>query len=338
VNRTVRAIGVCLWAFVLAGFLVGCGQRTKDPVIMRINGEEVRKSELDLLGRNVLVKAGIQPGSEEGRQYLKAQLDNMYDSLISLYLIQQSAQATQAEPSEEEIDKAIEAFKNEFPDAAEYEKFVEMTGLPVSEFRLSFKNKLLSERFQLGKLEEARKNLTEEAVRQWYDQHQEQFRAPNMLRIRTILFQIPHGASPEQRVAVKEKAEHIRQNLTGADEETFATTAREISEDTPTAPNGGDLGFIPLRSARESFPAGVADSIFGLKKGDISPVLQTTMGYWIFMITDDEQDFEEAKKQIEDQMVIEAFAKWMNEAREKATIEILIGPQEVYAEPTPAAQ
>jgi len=323
---------------MLAGFLVGCGDRTKDPVIMKINGEEVRKSELDLLGRNVLVKAGIQPGTEEGRRYLKAHVANMYDSLIRLYLIQQSAQATEPEPSEEEIDRAIEAFKNEFPDAKEYEKFVELTGLPVPEYRLIFKNKLLAERFQLRKLEEARKNLSEEAVRQWYEQHREQFRAPNVLRIRTILFRVPHGASPEQRVAIKEKAEHVRQTLTGADEETFATTAREISEDTPTAPNGGDLGFISFAAAQESFPAGVADSIFSLKKGEISPVLQTTMGYWIFMVTDDEQDFDEARKQIEDQMVIEAFAQWMNEARQKAAIEILISPEEVYPEPTPVAQ
>ncbi len=86
---------------------------------------------------------------------------------------------------------------------------------------------------------------------------------------------------------MRQTADQVRRDLAGADEETFSRMAREISDDTPTASEGGDLGFISRKAAEESFPRGLVDSIFQLRQGEISPVLQSDLGYHIFMAVDD---------------------------------------------------
>ncbi|MFH1738325.1 MAG: peptidylprolyl isomerase [bacterium] len=322
-------------AILVLVVLAGCSRKVEDAVIFRINGQEVFKSEIELLGRNVLFAAGITPGTPEGQRHLQAHAENIYETLIKLYLVQQAAQVSQEEPSETDIDEAIETFKNDFPDPKEYEQFIETTGLSPEQVRDIFRNKILTDRFQAAKLKEAGENLTEEDLREWYEQNIADFQVPNRLRLRHILFAVSSGTTPEDRVKVREKAEHIRKNLTGANEETFIATAQEISEDKPTAPNGGDLGFVTLSSAQRAFPAGIADSVFRLKKGEISPVLQSSLGYHIFMVVDDKQEFKDAEDEVRKRMAIGSFAAWLTEAREKATIEIRIDADRIFAEPTP---
>ena len=315
----------------------GCGQKSTDVVILRINGEEVFRSELELLARNGMVKAGIQPGSAKSKKWLQEHTENLYETVIKLYLIQQAAQATMEEPTDEEIDQAIEEFKGQFPNLDEYARFLEMAGLSSEGIRVVFHNKIMTDRFQAAKMEEGKKEPTREELREWYEKHAEDFRAPNRLRLRHILFLVGRGASPEERITIRERAEQVRTGLAGADEETFSRVAREKSDDAPTAAQGGDLGFVTLETARQAYPAGLTESIFKLEKGEISPVLQSSLGYHIFMAVDDEQQFEEALDDLRTRLVNESMAgallTWLAEARQKAEIEILIKPQDVFAEP-----
>jgi parvulin-like peptidyl-prolyl isomerase len=316
---------------------VGCSRKSKDVVIFRINGEDVFKSELDLLARNGMVKAGLEPGSAESQKWLKEHVGNLYDSLIKLYLIQQAAQATETEPSSEEIDRAVEQFKGVFPDAKEYAQFLEMAKLSPDQLRVIFRNKIMAERFQTAKMNEGKREPTQEELRKWYEEHADEFCAPNVLRLRHILFLVKRGASPEERIAVKDRAEEVRRNLAGADEKTFIRLAREISDDTPTAAQGGDLGFVTQQAARQTYPAGIAEAIFKLRKSEISPVIQSNLGYHIFMAVDDKQGFEEALSDVQARLLndsmITAFSMWLAEARKKANIEILVQPQDAFAEP-----
>ncbi len=315
-------------------FLSGCGDREDDTLLFRVNGEEVYQSELELIGRNAMAKAGIDPTSLQARMWLKDHAKNLYDTLIRLYLIQQTAQKTVEEPTEQEVTRAIESFREAFPSEEDYARFMEVANLEPDEVRTIFRNKILTERFQKMKLQEGKTELSEEELREWYNEHAGEFRAPNRLHLRHILFLVDQGATPEERVEIREKAERIRKDLTGADEGKFAETAKRVSEDTPTVPTGGDLGFITLDAARPSFPPGIAESIFELEEGEISPVLQSKMGYHIFMVADDEQSFEEAKEEIrerlQNQAMISHFEKWFKETREQANIEIVVKPEDLY--------
>jgi len=80
------------------------------------------------------------------------------------------------------------------------------------------------------------------------------------------------------------KAESILQELkAGAD---FSEIAKEYSDDTFSAVNGGDLGRFGRGEMVEEFE----DAAFSLNKGELSDVIETTFGYHIIMKTADEDE------------------------------------------------
>jgi len=65
--------------------------------------------------------------------------------------------------------------------------------------------------------------------------------------------------------------------------EDFAMVAQSYSEDSNSAPNGGDLGFIP-DSALEKANVELRKMVVSLAPGAISPIIHTQEGYRIFKI------------------------------------------------------
>jgi peptidyl-prolyl cis-trans isomerase SurA len=65
--------------------------------------------------------------------------------------------------------------------------------------------------------------------------------------------------------------------------EDFVTLAQNFSEDPTTAPNGGDLGFVP-ESALEKANTEIRSAIQVAPAGQVTPVVKTTEGYRIFKI------------------------------------------------------
>ena len=65
--------------------------------------------------------------------------------------------------------------------------------------------------------------------------------------------------------------------------EDFALVAHNYSEDSNSAPNGGDLGFIP-ESALDKANVELRKMVMALPPGAISPIIHTQEGYRIFKI------------------------------------------------------
>ncbi len=65
--------------------------------------------------------------------------------------------------------------------------------------------------------------------------------------------------------------------------EDFAQVAQNFSEDSTSAPNGGDLGFVP-ESALEKATPELRKAIEAATPGQVTSVLRTAEGYRIFKI------------------------------------------------------
>jgi len=65
--------------------------------------------------------------------------------------------------------------------------------------------------------------------------------------------------------------------------EDFVTLAQNFSEDPTTAPNGGDLGFVP-ESALEKANTEIRAAIQTAPAGQVTPVVKTAEGYRVFKI------------------------------------------------------
>ncbi len=77
----------------------------------------------------------------------------------------------------------------------------------------------------------------------------------------------------------------------------FDSLARQFSQDTRSAPNGGDLGYIQ-RNPR--IVPEFEDAVFALKVGEVSNPVRTRFGYHLIKVTDIRQppSFDEAKEEL----------------------------------------
>ncbi len=145
--------------------------------------------------------------------------------------------------------------------------------------------------------------ISQADLQAYYSQHQDEYRVPDQVNVRHILFKTPlpgpDGKVDQKGVeAAKQKAQDVSKQLKAGGN--FADLAKKYSEDKDTGKDGGSLGWIQ----RGRFGSADEDKVvFGLSKGATSDVIATDSGFDIVHV-DDKQDahlktLDEVKAQIE---------------------------------------
>jgi peptidyl-prolyl cis-trans isomerase D len=123
------------------------------------------------------------------------------------------------------------------------------------------------------KISDLQKNIAvdDDTLTSLYEQQLNRFKTVEQRQLRHIMF---NGDSEEAR----QKAEAAKQQLdTGAD---FAELAKTQSEDTATAPQGGDMGYF----IKKDLEPAIADALFSLKTGEIAGPIKSEFGYHIIRL------------------------------------------------------
>jgi peptidyl-prolyl cis-trans isomerase D len=123
-------------------------------------------------------------------------------------------------------------------------------------------------------------NPTAEEVNDYYTRHLETFQRPEQVWARHILFKVASSASAEQEAQARARAEAVLAALQNGED--FATLAKQHSEDTATAEQGGDLGYFP----RGQMVAPFEEVAFSLPVGQLSGVIRTPFGWHILRVED----------------------------------------------------
>ena len=119
--------------------------------------------------------------------------------------------------------------------------------------------------------------VAEETLRAYYQEHLAEYHSPEKRRARHILFKVEDGDSNEARAAKKAEAEKVLQQLRqGGD---FAAMAKKYSDDR-SKERGGDLGFFSRGQMVPTFE----ESVFSLKPGEISSIVESPFGYHIIKV------------------------------------------------------
>jgi peptidyl-prolyl cis-trans isomerase D len=125
----------------------------------------------------------------------------------------------------------------------------------------------------------AKVHVDDAQLKAYYDEQKaktpERFTQPEQRRVRHILFQV---ADPKDDAAAKVKAEAaLKRAQSGED---FGKLAQELSQDTGSAKNGGDLGW----AERSRYVGPFADAAFSMKEGEIKGPVKTQFGYHILKV------------------------------------------------------
>jgi len=155
-------------------------------------------------------------------------------------------------------------------------------------------------------------------LRTYYEQNASRISGQEERRASHILLAAPRDAAADAKAQAKAKAEALLAELR-KNPDSFAEVAKANSQDTASAPQGGDLDwFRPGALAAKP----VEEAAFALKnKGEISGVVESELGYHIVRLTDVKaapkpRSFEEMKPELEAQIRREQGQKKYVEAAE----------------------
>lgn len=153
--------------------------------------------------------------------------------------------------------------------------------------------------------------ISEEEMKNYYEDHKDEFKKPEMWRASHIL------------VASEGEAKNILSALSGG--KGFQELAMEKSIDA-TASRGGDVGYFRKGQVTPEFESACLE----LKVGQISPIIRTQFGYHIIKLTDIKpetiQSFEEARPVIENELKMgkrnETFDKLVIDLKNKYRVRV----------------
>lgn len=134
--------------------------------------------------------------------------------------------------------------------------------------------------------------VTDEELKQYYQENLASFTQNEQRRVSHILIEFA-----DDEAAAKTQAEALLTRLEQG--ENFASLAKELSNDTFSGENGGDLDWLEPGVMEESFDTA---ALALLNVGDITPLVKTSFGYHVIKLTDYKaivvQDFTDVKEDL----------------------------------------
>ena len=130
--------------------------------------------------------------------------------------------------------------------------------------------------------------------------------------------------TPTMTVAeVKRKLAELKEKIAN-NAATFEELARQHSQDTQTAPKGGDLGWLMPGDAGPEFD----QALGGLKPGEVSDVIESPFGFHLIRVAERKSEDVSLQKErgqarlvLRERKMQEALEDWMRQVRDRAYVE-----------------
>ena len=209
-------------------------------IVARVNDVTISKHKLD-----EAVKAASTQLQRSGRDIPMGQMgafrNSLLEELIALELLSQEATVRKLTPTDEELAERLSALKKMFPSEEVFHQMLTYRQMTLSELKVELRKELAIK--ELIDLETSKTiKITEKDIRNFYETHKEEFYRPATAKASHILIKVDNAATEEVRKAKKKKAQDLA--LRAKKGGPFSTLAKEHSEDTGSAPRGGNLGGL----------------------------------------------------------------------------------------------
>ncbi|QMV44656.1 peptidyl-prolyl cis-trans isomerase [Cohnella cholangitidis] len=280
---------VLIIAFITYVILYPPRQKSETPTqsLATVNGVSISKESL----YNALVASGGQQTME---------------TLINNELVRQAAEKAGIVVTNEDVDKELDAVRQNFSTEEEFLQTLSMYGMTLD----GLKNDMTTQA-QLRKLLEPQVKVTDDDIQKYYDDNLETLKTPEKVQASHI------------QLATKEDAEAVLAELNdGAD---FAAKAKEKSTDSATKDNGGQLDYFAKADKEEA----ISNAVFALEVGHMSGIVEASDGFHIYKLTDRQAavtpTLDEKKAEIRETLTADQISElsqtWIQEQQSIAKIE-----------------
>jgi parvulin-like peptidyl-prolyl isomerase len=291
---------------IVALVLTGCGGLL-NTAAATVNGAKIEEDqfnrELSYLLSDPRLASQLPQGAQ-GELQRQELARNYLTFLIHQELVQEFADGRGIDVPDEEVDARLGENIAELGGEEAYAEVLRDAGVTELDVHQLIEKQLLREAVATAV---AAEQATEEILRQQYED-------------RILEFSQVHTA--HILVGTEQEAERLLQRATP---QTFGDLARQFSQDTGSAPNGGDLGVQRASDLLTPF----ARAALRIEVGEIGGPVQTDLGYHLSYVIDKQtQPFEQAQEQILREIRGQVFTDWLVE-RVRAS-EIRVNPRYGY--------
>lgn len=331
---------------LMASALIFSGCGFKGGTIIKVNNKNITKSQFDEAYKNAaknsqLAQMGIEiPENEDNLMYLMIK-DRVVNELIVKELITQEMDKRQIKVSKEDVEKERQRMIDRVGSKEKFNEILKQNGISKSKFE-----KDLEQEIKMKKLVEIIHpvSISDNQAKSFYEKNINQFKYPDKVRASHILIsanpteikeELRKKNSPMSEIELNERVKQIMKerydkaveirNQIKDHPESFEAIARDVSADTLSAKNGGDIGFFAQKDMVKPF----ADVAFKQKPNTISDVVQTPYGFHIIKVTDrmaaGQQPYVKVKEQIKMYMAaqeqIKALEMFLSNLKAHAVIQ-----------------
>lgn len=327
--KRVLAAGAALAFAVL--LLTGCGGGLPSGAVAKVGDATITQEQFDAKMKEIVAQlAAKAPDKAKDPEGYKLLEQRVLDYMLTLKIAEIKAPSLKVTVTDKDVQDQVDQAKAMFGnDETKFNEALKQQNITLEQLKTSF-----HERTLLTKVAEAvTKDLTvsDADIKKYYDGHLAEFKQEEARTARHILFS-PGGGTPDaagkytdaQWADALAKAEKARQEiLKGAD---FAAKAKELSNDTGTKDQGGDLGVVQKGTMVPEFET----AVFSQKKGDISEPVKTQYGYHLIQVTEitpaAQQTLDQVKDQIKTQLLdpkkAAAWEAWL--AKMKTELKVVL--------------
>ncbi len=316
----VKVGAVLLSALLLVAVLGGCGGREEreeslvgrippDVAVVVIDGEhEIPGAWLRNMAvtQELLVRQSMKGMPLAVDEY--SLIENTRKLLTKINLLALEARRRGLEVTPQEISDRLSEEINRFESTDQWRRQIEASGLTVDERRREIEIELLFEKYREEGIRPRvlEEYANDEKARAFYEKNPSLWEEPLRVHLFHILRSVARDAPESER-------EHERQRITAARErilagEPFEDVARSESTENSNL-RGGEIGWIAENSG-ELLPE-VRDVVFTLEPGEVSPVVESPMGFHLFLVKERKdrrtRPFEEVRDDIKQRIAQEAI-------------------------------
>jgi peptidyl-prolyl cis-trans isomerase SurA len=295
--------------------------RGGDDVMAKVDGRKILRADVDKYYKNQTSGAEQQPTGEQAASLRLSILRELIDNEI----VMRRAEKLGLLATDEEVDRKLNEIKSPYTEE-QFQQRMKERNIVLDDFKRDLRRQLTVDKV-LNKEITSKITVSDQDVSNYYNSHKAEFNLiePQYHLARILVTTQPN---PQVRNLKNDKAQNeaearrkiamIQNRLDSGDD--FATVAMNYSEDPETAGSGGDMGFAPESSFRNSDPAS-RDAILKLKPGQNSaiitianPATKQVFGFQIVKLVAKEPA---GQRELADPRVKEAIREQIRDRREQ---------------------
>ncbi len=303
-NFNIKKLLLIGLTLIFAIGLAGCVSKNVEGLVAEVNGEAITQEEFDSefeiyknqfeaqLGEGALDQIG-----QDGLTYGEVLRVNILEKLIMEKIVDKESNNLKIIVTDEEVKAKMDEYLEEMNGQEKFDEFLSSLQLSQEYFEANLKKELLFDKYRTEVLKDA--SITDDSIKEYFEENKEEL----------VVIKASHIL-----VDSEDKAKAALDRLNAGED--FAKVAMDVSMD-GSAQLGGDLGYF----SRGQYIKEFEDVAFTLKKGEISRLVKTEVGYHIIFVVDKKDNYEDLKDDIILVLKEEKYKDKMQELRDKAKVE-----------------